>query len=204
MKPRMNGTGLFTFLILVSLSVSTSSAKEKVRVATFDPPQLVHGLLCSSARYTETGVLYRADLAQADTLLGWIIPSGSMVHYQEDGITPRFCFLSENTLLDSLSCRGSGHNWMTCFHLNGKLRLAWLAEDTVIEGVPVRKATFWRAVWQEAATRFHDNGRLKQAWLKEDFNIQGRHFYKGQQLLLDEEGKVISEEKPLGWLARWF
>lgn len=182
----------FALILLVVLLVLPAQArnKEKIRTETFDPPHEVLGLMASSARYREAGTLYRVDLAEADTLLNWMIPAKSMVHFREDGVTPKYVFLSSKTRLDSLLVHGSGHNWMTTFHPNGRLKTVWLAEDIVIDGIPIRKATFWRAVRSRAATRFHDNGQLKLAWLSRDIEIQGHAFKKGDWVAFDKEGNV--------------
>lgn len=189
MLMRLSGFAVVVLSLIFVIPVQARE-KEEVRIDQFDPPREVLGLMASSARYREAGTLYRVDLAEADTLLKWVIPAKSMVHFREDGVTPKYVFLSSNTRLDSLLVHGSGHNWMTTFHPNGRLKTVWLAEDIVIHGIPIRKATFWRAVRSRAATRFHDNGQLKLAWLSRDIEIQGHSFKKGDWVAFDEEGKV--------------
>lgn len=181
-------------LLLLLLLVLPAHAREKeeIRHEVFDTPREVEGLMASGAWYRESGSLYRVDLAEADTLLGWVIPEKSMVHYLEDGRTPKYVFLSANTRLDSMLVHGSGHNWMTTFHPNGRLKTIWLAEDIVIGEVPVRKATFWRAVRQRAETRFHSNGQLALAWLSRDTMIQGKSYKKGDSVRFDSTGGVVA------------
>ena len=184
---------LLVLLLLTMFTIQTgfSRDRQKVRVDELDPPREVQGLMSHRAWYTEDGTLYRLDLAEADTLLGWVIPSGSMVHFLEDGVTPKFVFLSSDTQLDSILVHGSGHNWMTTFHPNGKLKTVWLAEEADVAGIPLRKATFWRAVRQRAETRFHDNGQLALGWLRQDVTIQGKKLKKGDMVRFDREGKLF-------------
>ena len=177
-------------LILLASVVSTGLARPQLHVQVFDNPQTVRGLLADRAYYTPGDTLYRVDLAEADSLLDWIVPAKTMVFFNPDS-TIRYCFLSKNTEMDGLVCRGSGHNWMTCFYPNGRLKLVWLAEDATIEGIQVRKATWWRAVWQQAQTAFHPNGELKTAWLAEDQTIQGELRKKGSMVMFDDRGVLL-------------
>lgn len=181
-------------LAIMVLSAAPAIAKDDVRIESYDPPVEVLGLLSNQARFHDD-ILYRVDLAAEDTVSGFVVPAGTMVHLNPDS-TVRFCFLSENTYMDSILCRGQGHGWMTTFHPNGHLKTIWLGEDTVIQGVPVRRATFWRAVLQKAATRFHANGQLAQGWLAESTTIQGHHYNRGEAVLFDPEGRIDLDAKP--------
>jgi len=181
--------GFILFGLLLLLPAQLLSG-EKVRIETFDPPVDILGYTCQEARYRENGLLYRVDLAEPDTLLKWIIPARSMIHFLEDGVTPKYVFLAENTWLDSLPCRGLGHNWMTTFHPDGGVKTVWLFEDTEIQGLLVRKATFWRAVRQKAETRFHPDGRLALAWLARDAVLDGQRFRRGDMVQFDQEGSI--------------
>jgi len=81
---------------------------------------------------------------------------------------------------------------MTGFYPDGTLRLAWLAEDEVIDGIPCSGFSFLAAVLGGGGgTYFHENGTLKRARLSEDFVIEGRKFKRHSVIELDPTGHLV-------------
>jgi hypothetical protein len=61
---------------------------------------------------------------------------------------------------------------MTFFYPSGKLRLCWLAEDQVVQGLPCMAAAgFWGTLFHYggAGTSFHENGKLHSCTLSKDY-----------------------------------
>ena len=85
--------------------------------------------------YYQDGKLKSCTLARKDTLSGQPMPAGTVVHLIHDG-TLDWCFLQQDTEIQSHLCRGEGHGFMTGFHPSGQLKLAWLARDEIIQGIP--------------------------------------------------------------------
>ena len=102
------------------------------------------------------------------------------------------CFLPQNMEIQGILCRGHANDWQTVFFKNGKLELAWLAEDQEIQGYPCKKASFWTELFgKSAAVHFHENGKLKRFKLAKKMTIQGHRFKNGSVVRLDTEGKLV-------------
>lgn len=160
----------------------------------------VQGVSCSGRiEYYENGNLKHCSLGREDTLSGQPLAAGTGVHFTEEGVF-KWCFLQENTEIQGYLCRGEGHGFMTGFHPNGQIRIAWLAEDQVIQGVPCRKFQFLTAAlgWVEGdkngSTVFHENGLLRYCELSENFTIGGQSFRKGDVLRFDQDGKLVEKK----------
>jgi hypothetical protein len=161
-----------------------------------DVQEEIQGIaLIGRATFHQNGPLYQAILAREDTLFGNILPAGTFVTFRQDS-TLDWCFLTESTSLEGLRCRGEGDSYMTCFHPNGRLRLAWLDGDQIVQGVPCMGATFWRdAFGGGVGTYFATNGRLVRAKLAEDDGIQGTSFSKGDRVVFDSLGVLLDTQR---------
>ena len=81
---------------------------------------------------------------------------------------------------------------MTCFYPNGKLKLAWLGRDEVIQGIPCAEYSFWAdAFGGGAGTYFHENGNLKRCKLAKDVTVDGHLLRRGDYATFDEDGKFL-------------
>ncbi len=119
------------------------------------------------------------------------LPAGTMISKRtKDKI---YCFLPQNTLIQSFWCRGGRHrDWETVFYRNGKLAQAWLAKDQKIQGIPCMAASFWTEVFGgKAAVYFYDNGKLAKCKLAKNITIQGHTFKKGEHVRFNRDGKLI-------------
>lgn len=187
-----------TLLIIVGIStllappLSGQLVTETSTEIIIEEPTVIQGVSCKEfADIYENGVLESCRLSCVDTLSGQQLPAETVVHFRSDG-TIDWCFLPENTMIQAVLCRGDGYGgWQTAFHSNGELRVAWLAEDQVIQGVPCKAATFFTELFGGGAgVHFHPNGRLARCKLAEDFIVEGIAFQKGDQLRFTEDGQI--------------
>jgi len=147
--------------------------------------------------FLEDGRLRECHLDAAGAVLsGRPLPKGTEVIFDGNGRL-RNCLLPEDTLIEWHLCRGQGNNWSTGFHPNGRLRLAWLARDEDIQGVPcMSTGGVLRTIGKALARRnqggvfFHENGNLSSALVARDCVVQGRAFKRGELIRLDRDGNV--------------
>jgi hypothetical protein len=156
----------------------------------------VQGIHCSGAiEYYKDGTMEFCHLAQEETLSGQLLPAGTGVHFTPEGVFD-WCYLLRDTRIQGLLCLGSGHDFRTGFHPNGKLRMAWLAEDQVIDTVPCAKFSYLTAIFHGGGgTYFHENGRLQWANLAEAFVIQGRSFRRNAIVQFDPDGNLTERKE---------
>jgi len=144
-------------------------------------------------RLDPSGSIQGFVLAREGRVADLPLPGGTMVSLTPQGLLSR-CFLPRDTELQGHLLKGHGHDWMTTFHPNGQLKLVWLARDEWIEGIPCRRASFYREFlrlrgW--GGTSFHANGRLASCALATDQVIQGRPLKQHARLHFDAEGRLV-------------
>jgi hypothetical protein len=147
--------------------------------------------------FLEDGRLRECHLDAAGAVLsGRPLPKGTEVVFDGNG-RMRNCLLPEDTLIEGHLCRGKGTHWSTGFHPNGRLRVAWLARDEEIQGVPcLSTGGVLRAIGKALVRRnqggvfFHENGNLSSALVARDCVVQGRAFKRGELIQLDRDGNV--------------
>ena len=147
--------------------------------------------------FLEDGRLRECHLDAAGAVLsGRPLPKGTEVVFDGNG-RMRNCLLPEDTLIEGHLCRGKGIHWSTGFHPNGRLRVAWLARDEEIQGVPcLSTGGVLRAIGKALVGRnqggvfFHENGHLSSALVARDCVVQGRAFKRGERIQLDRDGNV--------------
>jgi hypothetical protein len=167
--------------------------------AVSEPAEVIEvvGLACSGVGYYEDGTPEFCVLAREGALSGQVLAATTGVHFSKEGVFD-WCFLQEDTEIQGILCRGGGHDFMTEFHANGKLKRAYLAEDQVIQGIPCAKFRFWSAIFwpihgKKGGTDFHDNGQLSYCELSEAIAIEGRRFKRRAAARFDPNGKLITE-----------
>ena len=134
-------------------------------------------------------------LLHKDTLSGQPLSAGTGVHFTEGGVFD-WCFLQKDTKIQGYLCRGDGHNFMTSFYPNGQLRIAWLAEDEVIQSIPCSRFRFLSAIFvgihgKNGETSFYENGQLKYCELSKNTIIEGKVYRKRDAVRFNPEGKLI-------------
>ena len=129
-------------------------------------------------------------LASPETIQGHALPEGTRVSVDVEGNLD-ICFLGRDTDLEGHLCRGKGHNYMTGFHPNGRLRLCWLRNPETIQGVPCRRATFINDVFgPSVGVAFHPDSSLAGCKLDRDATIEGRAFKSGERVEFDNHGNL--------------
>jgi len=129
-------------------------------------------------------------LESSETIQGHILPAGTRVSLDNVG-NLGICFLGRDTELEGHLCRGAGHNYMTGFHSNGRLRLCWLKEPETIQGVPCRRATFFNdAFGPTVGVMFHADGSLAGCKLDRDFTVDRREFRSGERIEFSRNGNL--------------
>ncbi len=156
----------------------------------------IQGVSCTgSVEYYQDGKVKSCTLGREDTLSGQPLAAGTVVSLTPEGYLD-WCFLQENTMIQGHLCLGSGHGFMTGFHPNGKLKLAWLAEDEVIQGIPCAKYRFMSGLFGGGErTLFDENGRLRYCRLSRAITLEGQTLKKGDEVRLDSEGKLVRERQ---------
>ncbi len=156
----------------------------------------IQGVSCTgSVEYYQDGKVKSCTLGREDTLSGQPLSAGTVVSLTPEGYLD-WCFLQENTMIQGHLCLGSGHGFMTGFHPNGKLKLAWLAEDEVIQGIPCAKYRFMSGLFGGGErTLFDENGRLRYCRLSRAITLEGQTLKKGDEVRLDSEGKLVRERQ---------
>jgi hypothetical protein len=84
-------------------------------------------------------------------------------------------------------------------HENGRMKRAWLLEETELEGLPCQRWVWW-----------HADGRIDNLELALDRDVQGHRLPAGTRVFFDVEGRLahawLSEDTRIGGLAcrgRW-
>jgi hypothetical protein len=196
-RVRAIALGIGAAVLLVSfIFLSTNTEKEmpgklnSAGQATSGPVE-VQGVSCLGyIEYYPNGKLKSCTLACEDTLSGQPLAEGTVVSFTDAGALD-WCFLQKNIEIQGHLCKGEGHGFMTCFHPNGKLRLAWLGREEVIEGIPVAEYNWWAdAFGKGSGTYFWENGKLRRCRIGKDIIIEGHAFLEGDIAMFDQEGKL--------------
>lgn len=108
------------------------------------------------------GRLHRCTLAEDALVRGARLPRGSAVAFDEAG-RHAYVFLPRTTDIEGYACRGSGHQYMTVFHPDGRLKLCWLEKAQVIDGISCAAPSFWFDVIRRRSSgvSFNQDGTLQ-------------------------------------------
>jgi hypothetical protein len=156
----------------------------------------IQNISCTgSVEYYQDGKVKSCTLGHEDTLSGQPLPAGTVVNLTPEGHLD-WCFLQENTMIQGHLCLGSGHGFMTGFHPNGQLKVAWLAEDEVIQGLPCARFRSMSSLFGGGdRTLFDASGRLRFCTLSDTITIHGQHLEKGDEVRFDEEGRIVRSKE---------
>ena len=192
MKPLTILTLSLLIIALCENCRDTGSSSKKTD-ETFVQPTDVQGVSCSYAVYNESGGLKSCVLAREDTLSGQPLPEGTIVFFTDKGVMER-CFLPKDTEIQGHRCKGDKDNWETGFYPNGNLKLAWLACEETIQGVPCAASTGKSFFSHGAGTYFHEDGSLASCELASNTTIEGRSLEKGDRVSFDQTGRLKAKK----------
>jgi hypothetical protein len=169
-------------------------AEENTTRRLLKAPEQIQGYPCAAgyAWFFGDGRLSACRVSRVTAFGGITIPAGSQICLARDG-NPRFVFLAHDAAVKGYRCRGGENAWSTALYPVGELKTCWLAEDSVVDGVPCMRAGFAADVFGGGVELdFHENGRLQTCKLSRDTTVDGRAVRKGDHVHLDAAGKLIS------------
>jgi hypothetical protein len=188
----VGAAALLIFFIYLSLKPNEGKVSSTSSGQTLSAPADIQGVSCQGhVEYYSNGTLKTCTLAREDTLSGQPLAEGTVVNFTADGVLD-WCFLQHDTEIQGHLCKGRGHGWMTSFYPNGKLKVAWLGREEVIQGIPCAEYSFWTdAFGGGAATYFYESGNLKRCRLADTVTIGGKLLTKGNWAAFDENGNYL-------------
>jgi hypothetical protein len=144
-----------------------------------------------------SGQLASCPLASDTVISHHRLAARTWVSLTEEGAL-RAVWLNQDAELQGHLCKGTGYQgWSTEFYHAGTLRLCYLANETIIDGVPCRGASFWAEVFGSTQVVFHENGRLQSCSVALDIDRDGIRFRKRDRIELDASGRVARiQEQP--------
>lgn len=146
-------------------------------------PTEVEGLPCRGwISFHRNGRLESCVLARDTDVVGHLLPEGTRLFLEPDG-TLDDVWLGRDTVLEGILWDGGG-KMMAGFHRNGRLRYAFLEEDTEIQGVPCEASVL-------TEVRFHPDGTLAGCKLARAFVLHGVLLERGAVIELDPEGRLV-------------
>ena len=196
-------SAVLSALWFVLIAPPVSGQEPQLRTITIEQPRTIDGIPCgptgkAKARLYSSGKLESCPLAVDHVLHGHTLKAKTWVYIDKFG-TLTHAWLAQNTKIQGHTCKGTGYDgWVTEFYPTGRLKLCYLAEEELIQGVPCRKGSFWGEVTGGVKVSFYENGNLESCRAARDFSRAGRDYKKRRRVYLDPNGQPISApaEKP--------
>ena len=190
-------------IILVALLCAAASATGAQRPSDVGGRKLtavtvVDGITCAPtgrayAYFFASGRLKACPLARDTVLFGQSLPQQTWVEFTIEGRL-RHTWLPHDVVLSGRLCKGEGYKkWSVLFHPSGALALCFLPNETVIDGVPCQRGTFWNELRGGGKTGafFHENGRLQRCQVSRSFALNGQQVEKWDVVQLDANGRRV-------------
>ena len=138
-----------------------------------------------------SGQLASCPLASDTVISNHRLAARTWVYLTEEGAL-RAVWLDHDVVLQGHLCKGTGYQgWSTEFYPAGTLRLCYLTNETTIDGVPCRGASFWAELFGSTQVVFHENGQLQSCSVARDIDRDGIRFQKRDRIELDAAGRVV-------------
>jgi len=105
-------------------------------------------------------------------------PRGTWVDVNPNGVLWA-AWLARDTELAGHRCRGDGYKkWSVRFHPSGALQSCYLVHDTVVDGVPCMRGSFYRDIRSRGRVTLHlmPDGRLRSCTASRDTTLGGITF----------------------------
>jgi hypothetical protein len=181
-------------LVMVAGALSSACAAGRFRAERFTlkSPEEIEGVPCGAGyiwRFPD-GRLHRCTLDHDAIVRNAPLPKGAAVAFNEDG-SHAYVFLPKTTTIEGYACKGSGHNFMTTFHDNGRLKLCWMEENRDVQGIPCAGFSVWSDVLSgnPSGVYFHPDGRLAECRVTRDVKVGGRAYTQNERIYLDASGQ---------------
>ncbi len=183
-------------LVIAAGAVASAWASSPARAQRFSlkTPEEIEGVPCAAGylwRFPD-GRLHRCTIDRDAVVRGAALPKGAAVAFNEDG-NHAYVFLPRTTTIEGYTCKGSGHNFMTTFHPDGRLKLCWMEEDRDVQGVPCAGFSIWSDVFggNPSGVYLHPDGTLAECRVTRDIDVGGRRYRKNDRIFLDEAGHPV-------------
>jgi hypothetical protein len=188
------GSAMVAFSLAIPSLMLAQQPGEISRVE-LDRDTLVSGVSCQatkrSAGFHASGALESCALASDTELFGHRFLAGTWVYFTEMGELTS-AWLIRDTKLQGHLCKGNGYGgWSVTFHRSGALRICYLAQPQVIQGVPCRKGSFWGEIRGGVHISFHDTGALESCSAARQLTLDGVTFKNRQRVRLNPSGRTL-------------
>jgi hypothetical protein len=159
---------------------STQRDGSRWQRCTLAAPLQIAGVRWRDTVFIDPQGRVREGRLAAEAQLGAVAaPDGAWVALDPAGAVD-FVFLPRTMALEAHLCRGGGHDYMTRFHPNGRLRSCWLDRDEVVDGLPCRGSGWF--LLGGVSTEFHDDGRLAACTLARPAIVDGQALPAGARV----------------------
>jgi hypothetical protein len=156
-------------------------------------PEVIQDVPCKQfAVFFDGGALMSCRLSEDADIGAARLPEHTIVRFHADGGL-WYAFLPRPTEIEGHLCKGSGgEGAMTSFYPTGELRECWLAENTVIQGMPCIRSTVHGEIFGRLAGKggpcavFYRSGNLHSCKLSENIEIDGMKHKKGTRIMLPD------------------
>ncbi|MCX7835421.1 MAG: hypothetical protein N2450_05050 [bacterium] len=189
---RLFWLGLITTFFFLQYKTEGAAFRSGLESRYYNEPTEIQNLwVIGRCWFHPNGNLKNATLAKRDTLMGNILPKGTIVELTADKLLLA-CILPYDMTLQGVPLRGGSSDWMVNFYPGtGKIRSGWLSRDAVLDSIPCAKSTVIADLFlRGGGIFFHSNGKLRSARLARDFMFQGKKFKKGDRIWISNKGKV--------------
>jgi hypothetical protein len=158
---------------------------ENLTSQRLDSPREIQGYPCAAtyAWFFANGKLKSCQVSREIPFGEITVPAKSWINLNDDG-SPAFVFLGHDAKINGYLCKGGGgtEGPSTALYPSGKLKTCWLAEDTLVNGVPCMHASFLGDVFGGTSELdFFESGAIKGCKLSRDFTVDGRSFHRGDR-----------------------
>lgn len=192
-----------TTLIIVMLGTSLSwqnvsrAQEPEVHRRQLVSPEIIDGVHCAPTGNFSAETFPDGTLRSCPVLNDTVIAGHSL--FADTWITLdslrrlEHAWLSRNTVLAGHLCKGTGFKgYSVRFREDGSLRLCFLAEDSVIDGVPCVHGSFWTEIrgGRKSVLLVHPDGTLAGCQASRAFSANGVRYRKWDRLARDSRGAV--------------
>ena len=176
----MRKTIVFAALFCALLVTGWMHAQPQTTRKSLPQPTIVEGIPCDRgyAWFFPSGHLEKCTVTREIPFGEITIPAGSWITLAEDG-KPHFVQMSHDAPVLGMQCQGGGalgpsEGPVVALYPSGKLKVCFLANDQLVQGVPCSHGGFFSSLsGPDPGVDFYESGKLRQCRLTADFG--GKH-----------------------------